>query len=114
MHIWEQAAMGVKIKVGAKYQVVIPKAIREKVPILPGQRVFVEERNGVIFILPQGKSVQESIFDSPQIPPQKSPVGKKREIAEAVDRLLSLPPTPVPESWEKFEEDLARLHKSCK
>ncbi len=35
---------------------------------------------------------------------------KKREIAEAVDRLLSLPPVPVPESWEKFEKELARAH----
>ena len=35
---------------------------------------------------------------------------KRREIAEAVDRLLSLPPVPVPESWEQFEKELARAH----
>ena len=35
---------------------------------------------------------------------------KKQEIAEAVDRLLSLPPVPVPESWEEFEKELARAH----
>lgn len=35
---------------------------------------------------------------------------KKKEIAEAVDRLLSLPPVPVPESWEEFEKELARTH----
>ncbi len=35
---------------------------------------------------------------------------KKREIAEAVDRLLSLPPVPAPESWEEFEKELARAH----
>lgn len=35
---------------------------------------------------------------------------KKKEIAEAVDRLLSLPPVPVPESWEEFEKELARAH----
>ncbi len=35
---------------------------------------------------------------------------KKKKIAEAVDRLLSLPPVPVPESWEEFEKELARVH----
>jgi predicted DNA-binding protein len=35
---------------------------------------------------------------------------KKKEIAEAVDRLLSLPPVPAPESWEEFEKELARVH----
>ncbi len=35
---------------------------------------------------------------------------KKREIAEAVDRLLSLPEVPAPENWEDFEKELARTH----
>jgi hypothetical protein len=35
---------------------------------------------------------------------------KKRDIAEAVDRLLSLPEVPVPESWEEFEKELAHVH----
>lgn len=35
---------------------------------------------------------------------------KKREIAEAADRLLSLPPVPVPETWEEFEKELACAH----
>jgi hypothetical protein len=35
---------------------------------------------------------------------------KKQKVAEAVDRLLSLPPVPVPESWEEFEKELARAH----
>ncbi len=35
---------------------------------------------------------------------------RQREIAEAVDRLLALPPTPVPETWEEMEEELSRLH----
>jgi hypothetical protein len=35
---------------------------------------------------------------------------KKKEIAEAVDRLLSLPPVAAPESWEEFEKELARVH----
>ena len=35
---------------------------------------------------------------------------KKQKVAEAVDRLLSLPPVPVPESWEEFEKELARDH----
>jgi hypothetical protein len=35
---------------------------------------------------------------------------RKKEIAEAVDRLLSLPPIPAPRSWEEFEKELARAH----
>jgi hypothetical protein len=35
---------------------------------------------------------------------------KHRRIAEAVDRLLALPDVPVPESWDQFEEELARAH----
>lgn len=51
--------MGVKVKVGPKYQVVIPQAIREKVPLHPKKEVLVEEINGVIVILPQPKSFTE-------------------------------------------------------
>lgn len=35
---------------------------------------------------------------------------KDQEIAEAVDRLLSLPKVPAPDSWEEFEKELARVH----
>ena len=35
---------------------------------------------------------------------------KEKKIAEAVDRLLSLPEVPVPEDWEEFEKELARAH----
>jgi hypothetical protein len=30
---------------------------------------------------------------------------KQRRIAEAVDRLLALPETPVPENWEEWETE---------
>jgi AbrB family looped-hinge helix DNA binding protein len=45
--------MGVKVKVGPKYQVVIPQTIRKKVHIHPQNEVLVEEVNGAIIILPQ-------------------------------------------------------------
>jgi AbrB family looped-hinge helix DNA binding protein len=48
--------MGVKVKVGPKYQVVIPQAIRKKVPLSPKKEVLVEEINGVILILPEPDS----------------------------------------------------------
>ena len=35
---------------------------------------------------------------------------KQKKIAEAVDRLLSLPEVPAPEDWEEFEKELARGH----
>ena len=35
---------------------------------------------------------------------------KRQEITDAVDRLLSLPPVPVPKTWEELEEELVRAH----
>lgn len=35
---------------------------------------------------------------------------KQRKIAEAVDRLLSLPEVAALEDWEEFEKELARTH----
>ena len=54
--------MGTKVKVGPKYQVVIPRAVRKKVSISPKREVVVEELNGAIVILPQPKSFTEFMF----------------------------------------------------
>ena len=35
---------------------------------------------------------------------------KQHKIAEAAERLLSLPEVPAPENWEEFEKELARAH----
>ena len=35
---------------------------------------------------------------------------KQDRIAEAVNRLLSLPEVPAPEDWEQFEKELAHDH----
>ncbi len=51
--------MGTKVKVGPKYQVVIPQSIRKRVPIRPKKEVLVEEVNGAIIILPEPKSFAE-------------------------------------------------------
>ena len=51
--------MGVKVKIGPKYQVVIPQEIRRKLPIQPKNEVLVEEVNGAIIILPQPESFTE-------------------------------------------------------
>lgn len=51
--------MGVKVKVGPKYQVVIPQDIRKKVPIFPKDEVLIEEINGLIIILPKPESFTE-------------------------------------------------------
>jgi len=51
--------MGVKVKVGPKYQVVIPQTIRKKISLLPKKEVLIEEMNGVIVIFPQPKSFTE-------------------------------------------------------
>ena len=54
--------MGVKVKIGPKYQVVIPQSIRRKVPLVPRTEVLVEEINGAIIILPEPKSFTEFMF----------------------------------------------------
>lgn len=54
--------MGEKVKVGPKFQVVIPRSIRRKVPLVPRKEVLVEEVNGAIIILPEPKSFTEFMF----------------------------------------------------
>jgi hypothetical protein len=39
---------------------------------------------------------------------------KKREIAEAVDRLLSLPELPAPEDYQKWEAEYLEGKYSCR
>ena len=51
--------MGVIVKIGPKYQVVIPQQIRKKVPIFPKNEVLIEEVNGAIIILPRPESFTE-------------------------------------------------------
>jgi AbrB family looped-hinge helix DNA binding protein len=46
------------VKVSSKYQVVIPKEIREKLKLKPGQKVMVVEKDGVIHLIPD-KPIKE-------------------------------------------------------
>ncbi len=39
---------------------------------------------------------------------------KKKEIAEAVDRLLSLPEVPIPEDYQKWEAEYLANKYSCR
>lgn len=39
---------------------------------------------------------------------------KEREVAEAVDRLLSLPEVPAPEDYQEWEEEYLKNKYSCK
>ncbi len=39
---------------------------------------------------------------------------KQREIAEAVDRLLSLPETPVPDNYQEWEDEYLNKMYSCR
>lgn len=41
-----------KTSVSPKYQVVIPKEVREKIHIKPGQKLVIFERAGVIHLIP--------------------------------------------------------------
>ena len=49
--------MGV-VTVSSKYQVVIPRDVREKMNLKPGQKVIVVEKDGVVHLIPE-KPVKE-------------------------------------------------------
>ena len=38
--------------ISSKYQVVIPKEIREKIAVKPGQKLVIYERGGIIHLVP--------------------------------------------------------------
>jgi hypothetical protein len=38
---------------------------------------------------------------------------KKSQILASIDRLLSLPPAPVPEDYEQWEREYLKLKQSC-
>lgn len=58
----EAMVMASIVKIGPKYQVVIPREIRKKVPLSPRKKVLVEEINGAIVIVPQPTSFTEFMF----------------------------------------------------
>ena len=39
--------------VSPKYQVVIPKEVRERIHLKPGQKMIVYERGGIVHLIPQ-------------------------------------------------------------
>lgn len=41
------------ISVSSKYQIVIPKEVRERLPLKPGQKLIVYEKDGVIHLIPE-------------------------------------------------------------
>ena len=49
--------MGV-VTVSSKYQVVIPRDVREKMNLKPGQKVIVVEKDGMVHLIPE-KPVKE-------------------------------------------------------
>jgi AbrB family looped-hinge helix DNA binding protein len=51
--------MGVTVKVGPKYQVVIPQGVRKKIDLHPQDEMLVEEINGIVVLIPKPKSFTE-------------------------------------------------------
>ena len=41
------------VTVSSKYQVVIPRDVREKMNLKPGQKVIVVEKDGVVHLIPE-------------------------------------------------------------
>ncbi len=46
------------VKVSPKFQIVIPKAVREKLKLRPGQKLFIYELDGAIRVEPP-RSIKE-------------------------------------------------------
>ena len=55
------------LTVSPKFQVVIPKEVREQIPIKSGQRVTVVAKNGIIYIVPRVplKKLRGALHDVP-------------------------------------------------
>ncbi len=51
--------MGVTVRVGPKYQVVIPQVVRKKIDLHPQDEMLVEEINGIVVLIPKPKSFTE-------------------------------------------------------
>jgi AbrB family looped-hinge helix DNA binding protein len=49
--------MGI-VKLSPKFQVVIPRDVREKLGLKPGQKILVIEKGGVLHLIPQ-KTMKE-------------------------------------------------------
>jgi AbrB family looped-hinge helix DNA binding protein len=46
------------VVLSSKYQIVIPKEVRERIDLKPGQKIVVIEKDGVIHLIPQ-KPIRE-------------------------------------------------------
>ena len=46
------------VVVSSKYQIVIPRDVRERIDLKPGQKIVVIEKDGVIHLIPQ-KPIRE-------------------------------------------------------
>ena len=42
-----------EVTLSSKYQIVIPREVREKMNLKPGQKIVVIEKDGVVHLIPQ-------------------------------------------------------------
>ncbi len=47
-----------KVAISPKFQIVIPKSIRERLKLKPGQQVSILEKDGLIYVIPS-RSIKE-------------------------------------------------------
>lgn len=47
-----------KVTISPKFQIVIPKSIRERLKLKPGQQVSILEKDGLIYVIPS-RSIKE-------------------------------------------------------
>jgi AbrB family looped-hinge helix DNA binding protein len=66
------------VKVNAKYQITIPKSVREKLSIKAGDGLLLDVQDGILVLIPEPKSYADSLQ------------GLHREIWESIDVLKYL------------------------
>jgi AbrB family looped-hinge helix DNA binding protein len=51
------------VKVNAKYQITIPKSVREKLRVKAGDRLLLDVQDGIIILLPEPKGCADYLQD---------------------------------------------------
>jgi len=77
-----------KVKVGKRYQLVIPAAIRKKIKIKIGDEMLLDvDKNGNLYLTPQPKSYTEALTGlGEEVWEKVNPVSYQRNEREEKDR----------------------------
>ena len=66
-------SMAIRVKVSSKYQISVPSVARRKLPIMPGDYLLLDVRDGYVILMPEPRDYGQHL------------TGLHREIWEGVD-----------------------------